>query len=320
MTVVSKFVHRGLSWAILPALIAALMLVAARPAAANDLVEFGHDVEVPASQEITGDCVVFGGDADIHGKVDGDAVVFGGDLHIYPEGRVDGDTISFGGEVINESTSAPHKAPHGMTPAPTPVPEATEAPAPSHEGGGPNAWAWYLIVLGVLTALTFVLFPRGTRTTLDVALERPLVAGLLGFCWPMILLIVVVALAVTVIGIPLMPVAVIAAFVGYLLGRAAIAVFLGRRLFEAAKVLEPSPLATLLLGLAIMTVVEGAVPFALGFFLEFCVSALALGAAMLALAKSRPRAMHPPGYIPPPMQPVFTPPAAPPPPSPPAVP
>ncbi|MBC5825918.1 MAG: hypothetical protein GIW99_01145 [Candidatus Eremiobacteraeota bacterium] len=313
----------------------ALALFCAHPALAlsshgGDIVAFGHSVTVAQGQEVAGDLVVFGGNASVYGKVDGDAVVMGGTLYVDPQAEIAGDTVAFGGAV--DDRRAGHGRHRGTEESPIPpvppVPPVAEQPSsPAVDEGGPaHGWLWFLVSSALLTTLAFVFFPLRTRMALDDLAQRPLVAGLIGFFWPVIFTVVIVALAITIVGIPLMPVAAIAVGLAYLLGRAAIAVFVGRRIFEVAKVVEPSPLSTLLLGLVSITVIEASVPLWLGIVLEGALGALAIGAAALTVLRKRFIPLGPPiAYAPAhsPSQPrgqTFAPPPGPPPTGPPAVP
>lgn len=296
----------------------------------NDLVSFGNDVTVREGQEVKGDLVVFGGNAKVFGHVDGDAAVMGGDLYIAPTGQVDGSTVAFGGSVTNDSSQTgygKHRAQDNSGYAP-PAPVVPPVPIDNggdqtDRGGPPTAWYTLLAVLGILCLLAFAIAPGTVRILREELVQRPVPATVVGFSWPFILAVLMIALAITVIGIVLMPAVVVALAVAYLLGRATVAQLLGRRLFEVANVVEPSPLATAALGLIIITVVEALLPLWMGIVLEACVSCVALGAAMMAtLPMFRGRqaaAMASAGYAPPPT-PVFTPPSAPPPSGPPAVP
>jgi hypothetical protein len=294
----------------------------------NDLVSFGNDVTVREGQEVKGDLVVFGGDAKVYGHVDGDAAVMGGDLYIAPTGQVDGSTVAFGGSVDNESSQAgsgKHKSPDNSGYVP-PVPVVPPVPDVGNGGdetdhGPPTAWYTLLTVLGILSLLAFAIAPGTVRILREELVRRPAVGTVVGFSWPFILVVVMIALAITVIGIVLMPAVMVAVIVAYFLGRATVAQLLGRRLFEVANVVEPAPLATAALGLVIITVVEALLPLWMGIVLEACVSCVALGAAMLPLLHGRSVAsfQHAGGYAPPPT-PVFTPPSPPPPSGPPAVP
>jgi hypothetical protein len=326
-------------FAVLTALVGVAMYAApasaARGRSEGDRVVFGSSVIIPAGDEVTGDLVVMAGSAEVHGTIDGDAVVMAGSLYVAPDGVVKGDTVALGGSVDNEST-AKHGNSGGAGPVPVPTitafpdfPSTRDTPfaAAADEFDARRAWVEVLVFLGILTLLAFVFFPVRTKMTLDYFLHKPALAGVLGITWPFTLAIVCVGLAVTVLGIVLIPVAVIAIGLGYLVGRAAIATFLGRRFFEYSKVVEPNPLATLGLGLLIITVLEGIAPIWVGIVLEACLSALAIGAATLTILnkESWPRmnsgAPPSPGtYAGPPPPPVFAPPGPPPPPGPPAIP
>jgi hypothetical protein len=324
--------HMRLAMLFAPLAAAFSVFATQAPAAADgsDRVSFGSGVTVRPGEEITGDLVVFGGDADIYGKVDGDAVVMGGNLTIEPSGSVDGSTVAFGGSVTNNSEqpkSGHHKV-KGVVPPVPPVPIVTPEPVeplgPSTqaevEQGRSTGWIGFLIVSGILSLLAFALVPNTVRTVRDEFVARPILGTAIGFCWPFIFTAIIIALAITIIGIVLMPAAVVAVAAAYLVGRAAVALLLGRRLFEVANVVEPAPLATAALGLVIITVLEGVLPLWMGIVLEACVGAVAIGAAMLPFLKPRQlvAASHA-TYIAPP-QPVFTPPSPPPPSGPPAVP
>jgi len=291
------------------ALIALVLLVSGSSMAAaggvrhshGDVVEFGSDINIPADQEVHGDVVDFGGNVSIHGKVDGSAVVFGGDLHIYPEGSVEKDTVSFGGEIINDSTATPpktkqqHVVPPPQVETPEPMmsmppenaaPEAPAAPEPPMHG-----WAVRASIIVpdlLLTLLAFFLFPLRTKDVEEHLVAQPLLAIFLGVLAPFFLVFVIVVLAVLVVTIPLIPVALIAFVLAYLIGKAAIAAFLGRRLLEIAKVNEAQPLAIVGAGLGVILVLTGFTPTWLSVIMFSIIGALALGAALVSFMRTRP--------------------------------
>jgi hypothetical protein len=303
----------------------------------GDIVEFGSDIVIPADQEVRGDVVDFGGNVDVHGKVDGSAVVFGGDLHIYPEGSVERDTVSFGGSIINDSSATPPKKhPHNIVvpPAVPPVetpepsvpssPEIPMAPEPSRDWSFRAVWASLLVPDFILTFLAFFLFPLRARNVEEHLVAQPLLAVLIGFIAPIFLCFVLVVLAVLVVTIPLLPVAAIAFVLAYLIGKAAIAAFLGRRLLEAAKVAEPQPLASVLVGLFVILIVTGLTPAWFAISMYGIVGALAVGAALLSFMRTRPGLLGAQGTAYSDVSPAhvgaFTPPAGPPASGPPAIP
>lgn len=297
--------------AVLPALLvlAALLAVAA-PARASDnggddMVVFGgqHEI-VREGQEVSGDLIVIGGSADVLGKVDGDAVALGGKIYISPKGHVNGNLVELGGTIDNESNQ-PQQPHERVTP---PFMEETPTPAfpPSPIVAGYDwGWTWFYLVDALLTIVAFLLFPGLTRNASQSLMDNPVVAGVLGFFSPIIFVVVIIALTITLIGIPLIPLAIIFAIVGYLVGKAAIAEFLGSRIFLATKS-KSNPLAAVLVGMAILFVLC-AVTGWVGIVVYFCLGALAIGAALPLLRAIQPRRRPP--DIAPPGPPPFSPPA-----------
>ena len=268
--------------------------------AQRDIVEFGNDVDIPADEIVNGDVVVFGGDVQVHGQVMGSAVVFGGDLHIYLEGSVARDTVSFGGAIINESRVQPRRSRVIPMPTMAPMPEATEMPVPAMppmpepEMSIPRPWhfnsIWASIVVPdlLVTLLAFFLFPLRTRNVEEHLVAQPLLAVLLGFMAPIFIACVLIVLAVLVVTIPLIPVALLAFFLAYWIGKAAIASFLGRRLLEAAKVVDPQPLPSVAVGLFVILIVTGPTPAWFAITMFAIVGGLATGAALLSFMRTRP--------------------------------
>lgn len=302
---------RACALAGLAAVVALLVTLTARPAAAyssdgNDMVVFGgQHLVVRSGQEVTGDLVVIGGSADVYGRVDGDAVAIGGRIYIAPAGRINGSLVNMGGSIDNESNQPPgHPVPENV-----PTPLAPPVPVIIHtESGFDWGWTWFYLVDAVLTALAFLLFPSLTRSARTHLLDNPIVAGVLGFFSPIIFALVLVALAITIIGIPLIPLAIIATIAGYLVGKAAIAELLGERIFVAAKA-SGTPLGAVLVGLGVLFVVC-AVTGWLGVVIYFCLVALAIGSALPMLRSIAPR-RRPPTITPPAGPPPFSPPVDP---------
>jgi hypothetical protein len=149
----------------------------------------------------------------------------------------------------------------------------------------------------LLTLLAFFLFPLRTRNVEEHLAAQPLLAVLLGFMAPIFLAFVLVVLAVLVVTIPLIPVALIAIFLAYWIGKAAIAAFLGRRLLEAAKVADPQPLASVVVGLFVILILTGPTPGWFAITMFSVVGGLATGAALLSFMRTRPGLLGPPPAV-----------------------
>lgn len=300
----------------------------------DDMVVFGGHQEVKEGQVVNGDLVVLGGAADVYGTVHGDAVAIGGAITVHPTGEVDGSFVSLGGAIDNQSEKTPHRpiqTPHHHYQMPTapvvpgpPVMSEPETPV-DNTSNFASGWTTFVLIDTVLVLLAFLLFPAKTRDAIDHLLANPLTVAIVGFFSPIIISLVLTALAITVIGIPLMPIVVILTALGYLIGKAAIAVFLGNRLFEVARVQQPKPIVGMLIGLLILAVIsmfgwEGLVIY-------FLIAAMAIGVAFYGFGQAysaRRRASF--ATVPPaphtPATPTagFAPPAGPAPTGPPAVP
>ena len=216
----------------------------------DDMVVFGGQHEViKEGQEVRGDLVVIGGSADVLGKVDGDAVALGGRIYVAPQGHVNGSLVNLGGVIDNESNMPQG---HGVVPPPPP-PAETPVPAPTPEAAANQSswdlgWLPFYLADAVLVFLAFLLFPSRTATTEAHLRENPMLAGILGFFSPIIFVLLIIALAITLVGIPLMPLAV-------------------------------------MIGLALIFVVTAFTGW-VGIVIYFCIAALAIGAALYMLMRT----------------------------------
>jgi hypothetical protein len=299
------------------ALIAACLVVATPRAAlayaysssdsGNDVVVLGGQHEtIREGQEVSGDLVVIGGSADVYGTVDGDAVALGGRIYIAPKGHVNGSLVNLGGVIDNRSNEPQGRGGHEVTPPvePTAPPEQVVPAAPYQEG-----WNTFFFFDALLVLMAFLLFPNRTRNVGEHLAGNPVIAGILGFFSPIIFAVVVVALAITVVGIPLIPVAILATAAGYLLGKAAIAEFIGIRLLEVFKVAQPRPVAAVALGLGVLFVVTAATGW-IGVVIFFCVAALSIGSSLYMLTRTAQTYRRTP-TVTPPAAPTFNPPVDP---------
>lgn len=273
----------------------------------HDVVVFGNEVTIPKGDDV-GDVVVFGGSADVYGHVHGDAVVIGGYIHIEPDGQVDGDKVVLGGSIADDSERSGARqgpsevpTPEAATPAP---PIERRAPAHAEREDVASGQHWFLAIVSFLSILAFALFPARARATHDSLVERPMLAGLLGFLWPFVLPTVLIVLAISILGIPLIPIALVAFALAYLLGKAALSLFVGRRFFEVAKVLEPSPLASVAIGLLTIGIVESVLPPPGGIILDvLVVGSMAVGAVAVTFLRKRETPGAPPLAFTPPVGP-----------------
>ncbi len=182
-----------------------------------DRMTLGTHLVAP-DERVAGDLVVYRGNAEVSGTVEGDVVALFGDVIIRPGARIDGDALAIGGrarleggEVTGEIRSISGAVFPGARPASvlTPAQQTTRNLA--------LAVGWF-VMLGVIGG-ALALFAREKleriAETVRENFTRAFVVGLLAevALVPAIVLSVV-ALAVTIIGILLIPFAVVALLLG----------------------------------------------------------------------------------------------------------
>ena len=233
----------------------------AQQAVVHDVTTFG-DYVVEPGQLVEGNLNVVFGNVTVEGTVDGDINVVGGNVYERPGAIVTGEVHTLGGEVVNSFV------PWGPAP---------EIRPPLHGGNV----VWHLAV-DVVVLLFFLVFPLRTRMALDRLERHPGLCAAVGTLGWVAVIPLGLLLFVSVILIPLILVEAIAIVAGVCIGTAALSLLVGRRLYELLNPSHtPSPLAALLIGLALLTAAE-LVPL-LGALVLVLVLLVGLGAALLTL-------------------------------------
>ena len=234
-------------------------------------------VIVEQGQVVRGDLNVVGGDATIEGVVDGDVNVVGGNVDVRPGGTITGQANVVGGDIANAV-----------------VPWAT---VPAYRDSGGDYRIMWRVVWDLVAVLFFLIFPLRTRMALDRLENHPglcVAFGLLG--WVAVIPLAILLIC-TILLIPFIAVEAVAIVAGLFLGKAALALLVGRRLCEVLSPhTTPSPFMALLVGLALITAAE-LVPVLGGVVMVF-VALIGLGAAILTFTNehsfAHPVAARPP--------------------------
>jgi hypothetical protein len=165
---------------------------------------------VPVGASTSGSVMVLRGDLDIYGNVDGAATAVLGDVIVHDGGRVRGGAVALGGRVINDGGS---------------IMGVVKEVGPTHNratvsfGGRPrttlgsliSAFLWLLMLLLVGTIVALYMRDYFKRTVEVVTNEsgKSLVAGVLGGLISIPALVaIVVAFAITIIGVFFIPIGV----------------------------------------------------------------------------------------------------------------
>ncbi len=193
---------------------------------------------VAAGSTVDGTVAAANGPLEINGHVTGNAIALRGDVLVHKGGVVDGDAVSIGGHVRLDGGSVygEMRSLSDLTAGAAPTPAA----APMTTWGAMKlVLAWFLVLATI--GIGVMLFAEhnldGVVTVLERHVARAFWVGLLAELGLLPLLIVgVVALAITLIGVLLIPFAIVAyiiAVAGLLaLGFLAVARFTGRAFFR----------------------------------------------------------------------------------------
>jgi hypothetical protein len=195
------------------------------------------------------------------GMVDGNVDVIGGDVDERPGAIVTGQVNTIGGEVV--SAVLPWSSPPDRTAFVTDY-----------------RTLWH-IASGLLVVLFFLIFPLRTRIALDRLERHPGLCSAVGLLGWVAVLPLALLLLCTIILIPFIAFEAVAIVGAVFLGKAALALLVGRRLCELIKPSStPAPLVALIAGLVLLTAAE-LVPV-LGVLVTVFVFLIGMGAAILA--------------------------------------
>ena len=226
----------------------------------TNLIRFGGSVTVPENQVVE-NALAFGGSVTVspNAKVVDTAIAFGGDVILQKGARVEGDAYSFGGKIVQEPGAiiggerATFSDRHGMM--------------YGSDRGRSSFFAQYFFstifrtcsavvaaILGLIVLQTSPQFLPNLATKLG---QHPGLTALWGIGAIVSLVFATVFLAITLIGIPLIPLLSLTAVITALVGSLGVALFVGQRVVGKG---DRSLQQQFLVGLAIVTILT-LIPF-----------------------------------------------------------
>ncbi|HKN58969.1 MAG TPA: hypothetical protein VJV97_08950 [Gemmatimonadaceae bacterium] len=267
------------------------------------------DLTIPAGTTTSGSVMVIRGNLDVYGNVDGAATAVLGDVVVHEGGRVRGGAVALGGHVRNEG---------GSILGVIKDVGATHNRSTVSFGGRPRttlgslaaAFLWLVVLLLVGTFVLFFMRDYFTRAVEVVTNEtgRSLLTGVLGGIASIPALIaLIVALAITIIGVFLIPIGVAAFLIAVsgiaILGFLAVAQVAGiaiarKREAETPAGQELQFLYTGILAFSAMWIVAaaftwfpilGSILRMFAFSVTFVAVATGFGAVILSWWRSRPK-------------------------------
>jgi hypothetical protein len=256
--------------AALVAVFAATLSFASAHTFAHGKTVWFSDTTVGDGDEIRGDLdVVFGNVVcENGGVVDGNVRTFFGSFD-----QRDGCLV--GGRVSGAFASAPVTIAPWLSPV-------TNDDFYAQNDGVLKKLAWDVVVV-----FAFLLFPMRVRLALDRVERHPGLSFATGAIALVAAIPVAVLLLLSIIGLPLIPLEVLALFAALWIGHAAVGLVLGRRLYELLRPqATPSPLGALLVGLVVITAAQ-TLPV-VGWAVTALVVLVGLGCALLAFVRETP--------------------------------
>ena len=246
----------------------------------SERVVFGRSLTIGADETVD-KAVAIGGSITVAGHVRRDAVAIGGSITILPGASVGGDSVAIGGAVsVAEGATLEGDNVSLGGAIPTTVGSMTRWVV-----GGPHMLSMFrfasrltrAVLLLIIALLIAAAFP-GPMTRIGAYLvDRPGLSAIAGVAILLGFAPLCVLLAVTIIGIPLIPVAVMLLVALFLFGFTVSAAWLGERL---PLLQEKTPVKTVALGGAVFVLV-GLIPW-IGTAALILAGAFSAGATLLS--------------------------------------
>ncbi len=252
-----------------------------------NLIRFGGSITVPEGQTVE-NAIAFGGNVTVspNAKVVDTAIAFGGNVTLQKGSQVEGDAYSFGGKIIQEPGAIVSGEKATFSDSPWETLRDRHGMMYGTNRGRSSFFAQYFFstifrisaavvaaILGLIILQTSPQFLPNLATKLR---QHSGLTALWGIGAIVSFIFATVFLAITLIGIPLIPLLILTAIVTSLVGSLGVALFVGQRLIRNDK---RSLQQQFLVGLAILTVLT-LIPF-FGGLAVFLVNLFGLGVILL---------------------------------------
>jgi hypothetical protein len=232
-------------------------------------VWFGN-VTIGAGDVVKGDLNVVFGDATClpGGMIEGNVHTFGGTFTQLDGCLVGGQVNALSGDSVEALAPWPWWQSRGT------VPSLFEE----------NRRTVAQLAYSVIVVFVFLLFPMRVRIALDRVERHPALSALVGTLAFIAVLPVAILLVLSIIGIPLVVLEIAALFAGIWIGQGAVALLIGRRVYELIRPnATATPVGALIIGLIVVSAAE-LVPV-VGWAVTALVWLVGLGAAVLAFVR-----------------------------------
>ena len=262
----------------------AILIGFASPVQASDksIVKIGSDVRVEVDERVD-DAVAVGGSVYVDGIVDGDAVAVGGKVYLGEEAVIHGDAVTVGGSV----EQADGAMIYGTTVDVSSINFGNifdDIDFVHDFRGVPRAFKFISIIgLFALVVLLSLIMPNELGKISSIVKNEPLQMFLYGLLGVILIVPLALMLLISVIGIALIPLEILAVFLASLIGYIAVATLIGQRILNAMNNDDPNIIISAILGVLLLWLI-GLIPF-VGGFVKFIVCIMGFGAVIIAVAR-----------------------------------
>lgn len=215
----------------------------------QDIIKFNTDIEIAKDMDMN-DVVAIGGNITVYGRVENNLVAVGGSVTLKPKSYIGGEVVIVGGELVKDpSVEIKGKVTQIY------MPHFIPSIGTFLKGGWLALWATIsiLALLGFLglTVLLVALIPEHVGTIVNT-LERSFAEMLLwGFLWAILIVPIAVLLAISIVGIVLIPLEILLVVLALVIGYIASAIFIGKNILLSFKKVPP-PFVDAILGILIL--------------------------------------------------------------------
>jgi hypothetical protein len=275
----------------------------------GDLVIFGGSVDLEEGSTVRGDVLLFGGNAEVLGTIRGSLALLGGSADLGSTAVITGDLVTLGGSVDRAEgavVEGEFVTSDGVYfPFVFDLPNVTRLQdfgsdfriRPFEQSSfGPffspvTSILWFILrtlLVAALAVLVMLFWPKPVERAGSAVVSQPIVAGGLGCLTFIVVPFLIVLMAITIIGLPLSFLTVVALVIAVVFGWIAIGVEVGRRMVEAFD-WEIHPAASAGIGTLTVGFVVGGIGLipCIGWLAPLLVGSAGLGAVILTRFGSR---------------------------------
>jgi hypothetical protein len=270
-------------------LIAVIFLFSAslvRAESAN-IFKIGSNVTIEEGTKVR-NVLAIGGQITVDGVVENNVVSIGGSIVLTKTAVVGGSVFTLGGVIVRGRGSEVYGT---LTEINTDDISAAITKALSEEWEG---WSWIFaivslsIFLGILlvTILTVFLIPKPVQLISSAIKEKPFKVTVWGLIGLVLVVPLAVLLAISVIGIVLIPLEMAIVLFAVILGFIAVSQLVGRKLFTVLKRHDQSLMRETIWGLIVLWLI-GWIPY-VGWMIKMCAIVMGLGGVFLTRFGTNP--------------------------------